>query len=89
MSDSELFYSLAYGKKVQLIYTGGVIPELEPLIGEEVVVRGKLVGTRDYTPIAAGSKLWPAIVFHPLEATESDVDLGVEVAVGGVVMANK
>lgn len=62
LSDSGLFYSLAYGKKARLIYTGSVIPELELLVGEEVIIWGKLVGTRDYAPIATGSELWPATI---------------------------
>lgn len=60
-------YSLFYGKKTQLIHTDGAVPALEPLIGKQVVVRGKLVGTDDYAPIAPGSELWPATIaaFEP------------------------
>lgn len=57
-----LLYRLAYGDKTQLIHTGRVIPALEPLIGEKVIVRGKLVGTQDYAPVAPGSELWAATI---------------------------
>ena len=55
-----LYYQLATGAETHLVYTKDVIPQLESLLGHNVVVKGKLLTPPDAE--VPSEELWPATV---------------------------
>ena len=55
-----LYYQLAIGSESYLLYTGITIPQLETLLEQNVVIKGKLLMPPD--DVVPSEELWPATV---------------------------
>ncbi len=54
----ELYYQLVTDSERHLLYTKGIIPQLEELLDQDVIVKGKFITPPD--DVVIGEELWPA-----------------------------